>query len=134
MVRWEIELNSAYPGDPRDTSSPRGMGTGFANMLTDWELPVFDGPHRARLNGWMRTIVTGDDRVRAGLPAGWAFADKTGSGDYASTNDIGVAFGPNGDRLLLAVMTRTRSEDPKAPALNALIADVTRVAAPALLP
>lgn len=134
MVRWEIELNSAYPGDPRDTSSPRGMGTGFANMLTDWELPVFDEPHRARLNGWMRTIVTGDDRVRAGLPAGWAFADKTGSGDYASTNDIGVAFGPNGDRLLLAVMTRTRSEDPKAPALNALIADVTRVAAPALLP
>ena len=34
MVRWEPELNSAYPGDRRDTTSPRGMGTGFMNMLT----------------------------------------------------------------------------------------------------
>ena len=47
------------------------------------------------------------------MPPGWTVADKTGSGDYASTNDIGVAFGPDGGRLLLAVMTRTRSDDPK---------------------
>ena len=130
MVRWELELNSAYPGDPRDTTSPRGMGTGFLNMLTG---NVFDEPHRAQLNEWMRTIVTGDTRIRAGLPAGWSIADKTGAGDYASTNDIGVAFGPDGERLLLSVMTRTRSDDPRAPALNALIADVTRAVVPVLL-
>lgn len=130
MVRWETELNSALPGDPRDTTSPRAMGGGFANMLLG---DVFDEPHRALLYEWMSTIVTGDNRIRAGLPAGWTIADKTGSGDYASTNDIGVAFGPNGERLLLAVMTRTRSDDPKAPALNDLIADVTRVTVPALL-
>ena len=130
MVRWEIELNTAYPGDPRDTTSPRGMGTGFLNMLTG---NVFDEPHRAQLNEWMRTIVTGDTRIRAGLPAGWSIADKTGAGDYASTNDIGVASGPNGERVLLSVMTRTRSDDPKAPALNALIADVTRAVLPVLL-
>ncbi len=127
MVRWEIELNTAYPGDPRDTTSPRGMGTGFANMLTG---DVFAEPYRAQLEEWMRTIVTGDTRIRAGLPPGWSIADKTGAGDYASTNDIGVAFGPDGERLLLAVMTRTRSEDPKAPALNELIAEVTRVTVP----
>ena len=130
MVRWELDLNTAYPGDPRDTSTPRSMGTGFATMLTG---DVFDEPHRAQLEEWMRTIVTGDTRIRAGLPAGWAIADKTGAGDYASTNDIGVAFGPGGERLLLSVMTRTRSDDPKTPALNALIADVTRVVVPALL-
>lgn len=130
MVRWETELNTAYPGDPRDTTSPRAMGTGFRNMLTG---DTFDEPHRAQLEEWMRTIVTGDTRIRAGLPAGWTIADKTGAGDYASTNDIGVAFGPAGERLVLAVMTRTRSDDPKAPALNALIADVTRVAVPWLL-
>lgn len=130
MVRWELDLNSAFPGDPRDTSSPRSMGTGFANMLTG---NVFDDSHRAQLNEWMRTIVTGDTRIRAGLPAGWTIADKTGAGDYASTNDIGVAYGPNGERLVLAVMTRTRSDDPKAPALNDLIADVTRVAVPWLV-
>ena len=133
MVRWELELNSAYPGDPRDTTSPRGMGTGFSNMLTGKGTWVFDEPHRALLEQWMRTIVTGDKRIRAGLPPGWTIADKTGAGDYASTNDIGVAFGPDGERLLLAVMTRTRADDPKAPQLDTLIADVTRVAVPWLL-
>ncbi len=130
MVRWETELNTAYPGDPRDTTSPRGMGTGFKNMLLG---DVFDEPHRAQINEWMRTIVTGDTRIRAGLPPGWTVADKTGAGDYASTNDIGVAFGPHGERLVLSVMTRTRAADPEAPALNALIADVTRVAVPWLI-
>lgn len=130
MVRWEPDLNTAYPGDPRDTSSPRAMGTGFANMLTG---QVFDEPRRALIVEWMGTIVTGDTRIRAGLPAGWSMVDKTGTGDYASTNDIGVAFGPDGERLLLAVMTRTRSDDPDAPALDALVADVTRVTVPMLL-
>ena len=130
MVRWETDLNTAYPGDPRDTTSPRGMGTGFLTMLTG---DVLDEPHRAQLEEWMRTIVTGDKRIRAGLPPGWSIADKTGAGDYASTNDIGLAFGPNGERLLLAVMTRTRSDDPQAPRPDALIADVTRLAVPWLL-
>jgi beta-lactamase class A len=130
MVRWETDLNTAYPGDPRDTTSPRGMGTGFLTMLTG---DVLDEPHRAQLEEWMRTIVTGDKRIRAGLPPGWSIADKTGAGDYASTNDIGLAFGPNGERLLLAVMTRTRSDDPQASRPDALIADVTRLAVPWLL-
>nr|WP_205873810.1 class A beta-lactamase [Mycobacterium gordonae] len=130
MVRWETELNTAYPGDPRDTTSPRAMGTGFLTMLTG---DVLDAPHRAQLEEWMRTIVTGDRRIRAGLPPGWSIADKTGSGDYASTNDIGVASGPHGERVLLAVMTRTRSNDPEAPTSDALIADVTKLAVPWLL-
>ena len=66
MVRWEPELNSAYPGDPRDTTTPRAMSTGFANLLTG---DTLDGPHRAQLENWMRTIVTGDTRIRAGLPS-----------------------------------------------------------------
>lgn len=133
MVRWEPELNSAYPSDPRDTTSPRGMGTGFWNMLTGGENPVLDAPHRALIFEWMSTIATGDKRIRAGLPPGWTVADKTGTGDYASTNDIGTAFGPNGERLVLAVMARTRSDNAQAPALDAVIAEVTRLAAPRLL-
>ncbi len=130
MVRWEPELNSALPGDPRDTTSPRGMGTGFSNMLTG---NVFDEPHRALLYEWMSTIATGDKRIRAGLPPGWSVADKTGTGDYGSANDVGVAFGPGGERLVLAVMTRTRSDDPKASPSDALIAETTALAVPWLL-
>lgn len=130
MVRWEPELNSALPGDPRDTTSPRAMSTGFSNMLTGG---VLDEPHRAQLWEWMSTITTGDMRIRAGLPAGWGIADKTGSGDFGSTNDLGLAYGPDGRRLQLGVMARTRSDDPATPYNDAIVADVTRVAVPWLL-
>ena len=130
MVRWEPELNSAIPGDPRDTTSPLAMSTGFSNMLTG---DVLDEPHRAQLWEWMSTITTGDKRIRAGLPAGWGIADKTGSGDFGSTNDLGVAYGPGGERLQLGVMARTRSDDPATPYNDAIVADVTRVAVPWLL-
>lgn len=127
LDRWEIELNSALPGDPRDTSTPRAFGGGVRAILTG---DVLDEVHRRQLEDWMRGNVT--SRMRAGLPPGWTSADKTGSGDFASTNDIGIVFGPNGERILLAVMTRTQSDDPKAPALGQLIADVTTLALPTL--
>ena len=127
LDRWEIELNSALPGDPRDTSTPRAFGGGVRAILTG---DVLDEVHRRQLEDWMRGNVT--SRMRAGLPPGWTSADKTGSGDFASTNDIGIVFGPNGERILLAVMPRTQSNDPKAPALGQLIADVTTLALPTL--
>ena len=46
--------------------------------------------------------------MRAGLPEGWTTADKTGNGDYGSTNDVGIAYGPDGQRVLLAIMTRAQ--------------------------
>jgi beta-lactamase class A len=130
MVRWEPNLNTAVPGDPRDTTTPRAIGTGFLTMLTG---DVLDEPNRAQLNEWMSTIVTGDARIRAGLPAGWTIADKTGAGDYASTNDIGLASGPNRERLVLSVMTRTRTDDPDSARAGPLIAEVTALTVPWLL-
>lgn len=127
LDRWETELNSALAGDPRDTSTPRALGGGVATVLTG---TVLDEPHRTQLEAWMRANTTSS--MRAGLPAGWATADKTGSGDYASTNDVGIAFGPNGERFLLAIMTRTQSADAKAPALRDLIGEVTAAVLPTL--
>jgi len=127
LDRWETELNSALPGDPRDTSTARALGGGVAAVLTG---PVLDEPHRKQLEDWMRANTTSS--MRAGLPPGWTTADKTGSGDFASTNDVGIAFGPNGERILLAIMTRTRSDDPNAPALRPLIGEVTSLMWPEL--
>ncbi len=94
LDRWETELNSALPGDPRDTSTPRALGGGIRAILTE---DVLDEAHRKQLEEWMRGNVTSS--MRAGLPPGWTTADKTGSGDFASTNDVGIVFGPDGERI-----------------------------------
>jgi beta-lactamase class A len=120
LDRWEIELNTAIPGDPRDTSTPRALGRGFQSLLTG---SVLSDVSRRQLDDWMRGNVTSS--MRAGLPEGWTTADKTGSGDYGSTNDIGIAYGPDGRKLLLAMMTRSATDDKNAQALRPLIGELT---------
>jgi beta-lactamase class A len=71
--------------------------------------------------------------MRAGLPPGWTTADKTGAGGYGTSNDIGIAYGPNGQQLLLSVMTRSQSPNPNADSLQPLITEVTRTALPWLI-
>jgi beta-lactamase class A len=71
--------------------------------------------------------------MRAGLPPGWTAADKTGSGDYGSTNDVGIAYGPAGQRVMLAMMTRSQVNDPKAVNLRPLIGELTTLLIPELL-
>jgi beta-lactamase class A len=71
--------------------------------------------------------------MRAALPPGWTTADKTGSGDYASTNGVGEAHNPAGRRILLAMMTRSQVNDPKAQNLRPLIAELTGLAIPLFL-
>lgn len=122
LDRWEPELNSAIPGDPRDTGTPEALGTGYRNLLAGDALPP---AQRALLDGWMRANQTSS--MRAGLPPDWTTADKTGGGDYATTNDVGVAYGPGGTRVLLSIMTRTQSADPEAPGLRPLIGEVAAV-------
>jgi beta-lactamase class A len=119
LDRWEIELNTAIPGDPRDTSTPRALGLGFQSLLTGM---VLAAPSRQQLEDWMRANVTSS--IRAGLQPGWTTADKSGSGDYGSTNDVGIAYGPDGRKLLLALMTRSASDNPKAEALRPLIGEL----------
>ncbi|WP_019969740.1 class A beta-lactamase [Mycobacterium sp. 141] len=128
LDRWETALNSAIPGDLRDTSTPAALGAGYRALLT---ADVLSRPQRQQLEDWMRGNETSS--LRAGLPAGWTSADKTGSGDYGSTNDVGVAYGPDGQRLLLAVMTRSRADDPEAANLRPLIGELTALLVPSLL-
>ncbi len=128
LDRWEIDLNSAIPGDPRDTSTPNALGNGYRTLLTG---DVLAPPQRQQLEDWLRGNETSS--IRAGLPEGWSTADKTGNGDYGSTNDIGIAYGPQGQRLLLAIMTRSQANDPKAPNNRALMGEVAALLLPALL-
>ena len=127
LDRWETELNSAIPGDPRDTSTPEALGGGYRALLTG---DVLGARQRQQLEDWMRANETSS--MRAGLPPGWTSADKTGSGDYGSTNDVGIAYGPDGQRILLSIMTRSQTDDPKAENLRPLIGEVTALVLPSL--
>jgi beta-lactamase class A len=130
LDRWETALNDAIPGDPRDTATPQGMARSLQRLLLGDALPP---PQRARLAAWMRGNTTGDARIRAGAPAGWTVADKTGSGDYGTANDIGVAWPPAGPPLTIAVyFTQDRQPPAGTPYRSDVIAAATRIAVRAL--
>jgi beta-lactamase class A len=99
LDRNEPELNSAVAGDERDTTAPMAM---LGNL---WKLLFEDAlapGSRQRLLDWLRANKTGDARLRAGLPKGWAAGDKTGSGANGTTNDIAVLWPPDRAPLLVA--------------------------------
>jgi beta-lactamase class A len=127
LDRWETELNSAIPGDPRDTSTPAALGGGYRRLLDGDALAP---QQRQQLHDWMQGNQTSS--LRAGLQPGWTSADKTGGGDYGSTNDIGIVYGPDGQRVLLALMTRSQTDTADAPALRPLIGELTTLVLPAL--
>ena len=127
LERWETELNSAIPGDVRDTASPASMAHSLQQLLLGNSLPA---PQRQQLDAWMRGNTTGDKRIRAGVPAGWQVADKTGSGAYGSVNDIGVAYPPSGAPLVIAVYY-TR-EQKNADTNQDIITAATRIVTAAL--
>jgi len=125
--RTEPSLNEAAPGDLRDTSTARALGTDLRALLLGTALPAAG---RARLMDWMLHNTTGGPYIRAALPRGWKAADKTGSGGYGTRNDIGVVRPPTGSPLVVAVLTgRTR---PDAPSDDPLIAEAVRTALTAL--
>ena len=128
LERWETELNSAIPGEVRDTASPASMAHSLQQLLLENSLPA---QQRQQLDTWMRGNTTGDKRIRAGVPAGWQVADKTGSGAYGSVNDIGVAYPASGAPLIIAVYY-TR-EQKKADTNQDIITAATRIVTAALV-
>jgi beta-lactamase class A len=122
MDDYEPKLNRIGPRDPRDTTTPRAIaGTYRALVLGD----ALTAGKRALLTGWLEhTTGVGAERVQAGLPNRWRLAHKTGTGDYGRANDIAIAWPPNAEPLVLAVMSERRGYH--TPPVNALIAQATR--------
>ncbi|KOV88295.1 class A beta-lactamase [Nocardia sp. NRRL S-836] len=108
MDRVEPDITSAVPDDPRDTSSPRALGTTYRKLVVGNALP---DAHRAFLRDLMERNTTGGQRIRAGVPKDWKVADKTGTGSYGTVNDIGLAWPPTGEPLLIALMSSKPAED-----------------------
>lgn len=121
LDRWETELNSAIPGDERDTTTPLAMARTLRKLLIDDGLPP---AQRQQLKEWMLGTTTGDKRIRAGVPTGWLVADKTGTGAYGTTHDIGVAFPAGRAPVVIVVYTHQPAKD--ADARNDIVAAAAR--------
>jgi beta-lactamase class A len=122
LDRTEPTLNTALPGDPRDTTTPTAMvNTLRALMLGD----ALSSGSRQRLDGWMTACTTGRNRLRAGLPANWAAGDKTGSGEHGTVNDVAILRLPHRAPILVAVYY-TGSKAPMEDR-NAVLAEVGRI-------
>jgi len=125
LDRMETALNSAIPGDPRDTTTPAAMLRDLdAVLLGDVLQPI----SRERLVGWLVDNRTGDARLRAGLPDAWRVGDKTGSGAHAVHNDVGIAWPPGRAPLLVAAYY-AEADDTTTAERDAVLADVGRIVA-----
>ena len=96
----------SYLANPPDGAAASGIATGLARLKrgemlsrrsTDYLLEVM---HKAR---------TGPQRVKGGVPAGWSYAHKTGTGQELNGratgfNDVGVMTAPDGASYAIAVM------------------------------
>lgn len=121
MDRLEEQLN--IPDGDLDTSTPLQLVTNLRRLVLDEGL---DGPGRELLTDWLKRNTTGDQSVRAGVPAGWTVADKTGGGFNGETNDIAVIWPPGRAPIVVAVLAIP--DDPKSTKGKSTIAAATRIA------
>lgn len=95
-----------YLADPEDGASPDAIVTALARLARGELLSpastqlIIDTMHRTR---------SGPQRLRAGVPAGWQVAHKTGTGQVLGAvstgyNDIAILTAPDGTRYAVAVM------------------------------
>ncbi len=124
LDRTEPTLNECTPGDPRDTTTPAAMLENLHRLLFG---DVLNFSCRALLTNWMMGNKTGDARLRAGVPHTWRAADKTGTGDRGTTNDIAAFWPPHRSPILITAYLTQSSLDDNA--RNAILADVGKAVA-----
>lgn len=127
LDRWETELNTAIPGDARDTTTPAAMAATLQKLVLGNTLAA---PQRDQLQAWLRGNTTGATRIRAGVPAGWVVGDKTGGGDYGTNNDVAVLWPPGKPPIVLALYMTQREKEAKP--MNEVLVEATRVVVEAM--
>ena len=101
LNRYEPELNSAIPGDYRDTSTPLAQATSLRQLVLG---QILDFKTRQLLKLWLIDNATGDKRIRAGAPKNWVVGDKTGTcGSFGAIGDIGVIWPKKDAPMIIAI-------------------------------
>jgi beta-lactamase class A len=102
LDRKEPDLNSAIPGDERDTTTPAAMCLDMQRLLVASHLSESS---RRQLEDWLLHNETGGQMIRAGVPKTWKVGDKTGRGTNGATNDIAIIRPPDRAPILLAIFS-----------------------------
>ncbi len=126
--RFEPEMNR-LDGD-KDTITPDQSLRNMVSLFVNPSTPL-SAESKDKLLGWMFSSPTGLGRIKAGVPAGWRVAHKTGTGGYGPTNDIGILYPPTGEPITIAIYyhgVRASSDAQN----EAVIADATRMTLAAL--
>lgn len=119
LDRWEVELNSAIPGDERDTTTPLAMIATLRKLALDDALSTGS---RRQLIDWMKGTRVADQLLRSVLPSGWEIADRTGAGENGARAITAIVWPPERPPLVIAIyITET---DASFARRNAAIADI----------
>jgi len=129
LDRKEPELNSAIPGDERDTTSPTAMCANTQRLVVGNALSESS---RHQLEDWLRHNETGTLMIRAGVPKTWTIGDKTGRCGNGATNDVAIIRPSDRAPIFVAIYSigSTSSADDRA----AILAEATRVIVELLSP
>ena len=100
LDRIDPELNSAIPGDDRDTTTPAAISADMQRLLLG---DALSETSRRQLDDWLKRNETGGSMIRAGVPKTWSVGDKTGRGANGATNDIAIMRPPGRAPILLAI-------------------------------
>lgn len=122
LDRKEPELNSAIPGDERDTTTPAAMCSNMQRLLLG---DVLSESSRRQLEDWLQHNETGALMIRAGVSKSWSVGDKTGRCANGATNDVAIIRPPGRAPVILAVyfIGSTASAEDRA----AAIAEAARI-------
>ncbi len=100
LDRKEPDLNSAIPGDERDTTTPAAMCLDMQRLLLG---DALSESSRRQLEDWLLHNETGGRMIRAGVPKTWKVGDKTGRCENGGTNDVAILRPPDRAPILLAI-------------------------------
>jgi beta-lactamase class A len=121
----ELNLNIVKPGEIHDTTTPAAMVATLRRLRLGNALSESS---RARLTTWMiEAKDAATQRLRIGLPKGWRIANKPGTWEGISTNDIGVIWPPDRNPIVVAAYLGEAPGSVKAQ--EAILADVARIVA-----
>jgi beta-lactamase class A len=100
-----------YLASPPDGAAPSAITLALSRLKAG---AMLSPASTAYLLSTMHEAKTGPQRVKGGVPAGWSYAHKTGTGQqlYSRStgyNDVGIMTAPDGTSYAIAVMIASTS-------------------------